>query len=231
MKEISILIGGKAGDGIKGAGHTIAKLLSRLGFRIFLYDEYPSLVKGGHNFNVIRGSEKKIRAHKRGLDIIVALDQETLDKHHRDLKSGGVILYDSDEVDAEGLGIPFTSLVKEMEGISIMRNSATIGALAKCLDIEWPVVEKLITDTMEKQTDLNLQIAQKAYEKIKKPHMSLIRLDKEPQPLLTGNQAIAPGGCPGRFELVYRLSHDARLWDSALSGRQRRRLGDSHRSA
>ena len=65
MKEISILIGGKAGDGIKEAGHTMARLLNRLDYRIFLYDEYPSLVKGGHNFNVIRGSDKKISAHKK----------------------------------------------------------------------------------------------------------------------------------------------------------------------
>ncbi|MDY7032807.1 MAG: hypothetical protein SVY10_12980 [Thermodesulfobacteriota bacterium] len=65
MKEISILVGGKTGDGIKEAGLTIAGLLNRLGYRFFLYDEYPSLVKGGHNFNVISGSDKKISVHKK----------------------------------------------------------------------------------------------------------------------------------------------------------------------
>jgi len=101
LKEISVLFGGKAGDGIKEAGHTIARLLNRLGYHIFLYDEYPSLVKGGHNFNVIRGTDKKIRTHKKNLDIIVALNQETVEKHKDDLKSGGVILYDSDKADAD----------------------------------------------------------------------------------------------------------------------------------
>lgn len=201
MKEISILIGGKAGDGIKEAGNLIARLLNRLGYRIFLYDDYPSLVKGGHNFNVIRGSDQKIRAHKKELDVIVALNQKTVEKHQGDLKSDGLILYDSDEVDVEGLGIPLTNLVKELEGISIMRNTAAIGALAKSLDIEWSVVEKLIAETMEKQTDLNLKIAQKSYEKVKKPHVALARLDKEPQPLLTGNQAIALGGVQGDLNL------------------------------
>jgi 2-oxoglutarate ferredoxin oxidoreductase subunit alpha len=201
LKEISILIGGKAGDGIKEAGQIIARLLNRLGYRIFLYDEYPSLVKGGHNFNVIRGSDKKIRAHKKELDIIVALNQETAEKHNSDLKSGGVVLYDSDEVDIEGIGIPFTSIVKEMEGIPIMRNTAAIGALAKSLDIEWPVVDKLIADTMEKQADLNLKIAQKAYDKVDKFHVSLTRLEKDPQPLLTGNQAIALGAVQGGLNM------------------------------
>ncbi len=201
MKEISILIGGKAGDGIKEAGHTIARLLNRLGYRIFLYDEYPSLVKGGHNFNVIRGSDKKIRAHKKNLDIIVALNQETVEKHKEDLTSGGAILYDSDEVDAEGIGVPFTSIVKEMEGISIMRNTAAIGALAKSLHIEWPVVDELIAHTIEKQVELNLRIGRKAFDKVKRPHLLLTRLDMDPQPLLTGNQAIALGAVQGGLNM------------------------------
>jgi len=201
LQEISILIGGKAGDGIKEAGQTIARLLNRLGYRIFLYDEYPSLVKGGHNFNVIRGADKKIRAHKKDLDIIVALNRETVEKHKGDLKSDGIVLYDSDKVKAAGTGLPFTAIVKEMEGTSIMRNSAAIGALAKTLDIEWSVVDKLLAERIEKQSDLNLKIAQKAYDTVSKPHLSLTRLGKDPQPLLTGNQAIALGAVQGGLNM------------------------------
>ncbi len=201
MKEISILIGGKAGDGIKKAGHTIARLLNQLGYRIFLYNEYPSLVKGGHNFNVIRGADKKIRAHRTNLDIIVALNQETVEKHKDDLISGGVILYDSDEVETEGTGIPFTGIVKDLEGISVMRNTAAIGALAKTLDIEWSVVDKLLAGIIEEETDLNIKIAQKAYTIINKPHLSLIQLDMAPQPLLTGNQAIGLGAVQGGLNM------------------------------
>ena len=64
MKEMSILIGGKAGDGIRQAGHTLARLLNRIGYRIFFYDDYPSLIRGGHNFSIIRASKKKIEARK-----------------------------------------------------------------------------------------------------------------------------------------------------------------------
>lgn len=202
MKEISILFGGEAGEGIKQAGAATARLLNRLGYRIFLYDDYPSLVKGGHNFSIIRGSDKKIRAHKNDLDIIVALNQETEEKHKWRLKSGGAILYDSSKVEAEGIGVPFSEIVKELKGLSVMRNTAAIGALAKCLDIEWSVVEELIHATMEIQVDLNLRIAQKAYDKVNKPHFSLTRLvDTDSQPLLTGNQAIALGAVQGGLNM------------------------------
>ncbi|MDY7032808.1 MAG: 2-oxoacid:acceptor oxidoreductase family protein [Thermodesulfobacteriota bacterium] len=79
------------------------------------------------------------------------MNQETVEKHKDDLKSGGAILYDPDKVEAKGIGIPFTSIVKEIKGISIMRNTAAIGAMAKSLDIEWSVVDELISHTIEKR--------------------------------------------------------------------------------
>ena len=123
MKEISILIGGKAGDGIRQAGHTISRLLNRIGYRIFFYDDYPSLIRGGHNFSIIRASEKRILAHKEKVDLIVALNQETAEKHKNRINSKGTILYDSNTVDTEGVGIDFMDIVKKLDGQPIMRNT------------------------------------------------------------------------------------------------------------
>ncbi len=47
MKDISVLIGGKAGDGINSAGALVAQLLNSLGYSIYLYFDYPSLIRGG----------------------------------------------------------------------------------------------------------------------------------------------------------------------------------------
>ena len=46
MKEFSILIGGKAGDGIDKASIVIGQILSHLGYRIFIHRDYPSLIRG-----------------------------------------------------------------------------------------------------------------------------------------------------------------------------------------
>jgi 2-oxoglutarate ferredoxin oxidoreductase subunit alpha len=141
MEELSILIGGKAGDGIRQAGQTLARLLNRKGYRIFFYDDYPSLIRGGHNFSIIRASKKKIQAHKEKVDLIVALNQDAVEKHKHRLNPGGVILYDSKKVEAQGVGVDFMGLVKELEGSPIMRNTAALGALAKMLNIEWEMLE------------------------------------------------------------------------------------------
>jgi 2-oxoglutarate ferredoxin oxidoreductase subunit alpha len=193
MKEISILIGGKAGDGIKQAGHTLARLLNRIGYRIFFYDDYPSLIRGGHNFSIIRASKKKIEAHKEKVDLIVALNQDVVEKHKNRLNSGGMILYDSEKVETRGVGVDFMGIVKELEGVPIMRNTAALGALAKVLNIEWPVFESVMKDTIEKKVNLNIKIAQSAYNKVEKAWLSVPKLNQKILPLISGNEAIALG--------------------------------------
>ena len=193
MKEISILIGGKAGDGIRQAGHTLARLLNRIGYRIFFYDDYPSLIRGGHNFSIIRASKKKIEAHKEKVDLIVALNQYAVEKHKHRLNSGGMILYDSEKVEARGVGVDFMGIVKELKGVPIMRNTAAIGALAKVLNIEWPVLESVMMDTIEKEIDLNIKIAQSAYDRVEKAWLSVPKLNQKMLPLVSGNEAIALG--------------------------------------
>jgi len=193
MKEISILIAGKAGDGIRQAGHIVARLLNRIGYRIFFYDDYPSLIRGGHNFSIIRASEKRIVAHKETVDIIVALNQDAVDKHKHRLNDGGLILYDSKKSEAQGIGFDFMEMVKELDGKPIMRNTAAIGALAGVLNIEWSVLEKVITDAVGHEIDLNLKIARKAYDRIETPLKPVPKLDQKPLPLVSGNEAISLG--------------------------------------
>jgi 2-oxoglutarate ferredoxin oxidoreductase subunit alpha len=193
MNEISILVGGKAGDGIRQAGHTLARLLNRIGYRIFFYDDYPSLIRGGHNFSIIRASQKRIIAHKETVDLIVALNQDTVEKHKNRLNDNGMILFDTKKADAQGVGLDFMGIVKELKGVPIMRNTAALGALAKVLGAEWSVLERVMMDTMEKQIDLNLKIAQYAYDQVEKAYLPLPKLNQNPLPLLSGNEAIALG--------------------------------------
>ena len=201
MEELSILVGGKAGDGIRQAGQTLARLLNRIGYRIFFYDDYPSLIRGGHNFSIIRASKRKIQAHKEKVDLIVALNQDTVEKHKHRLNPGGVILYDSKKVEAQGVGVDFMGLVKELEGSSIMRNTTALGALAKMLNLEWEMLERVITDTMDKKVDLNLKIAQSAYHRVEKAWVSVPKLDQKMLPLVSGNEAIALGAVQGGLNM------------------------------
>ena len=102
MDNFSTLIGGIAGDGINEAGLTVARLFSRLGYHIYMYYDYPSLIRGGHNFSLVRASRQKIAAHMDQIDVLIALNQETIEKHKSRLKDSSFVIYDADKVKLDG---------------------------------------------------------------------------------------------------------------------------------
>ncbi|KKT53941.1 MAG: hypothetical protein A2445_02805 [Candidatus Jacksonbacteria bacterium RIFOXYC2_FULL_44_29] len=89
-------MGGEAGYGIMNTGGPIfAKTLMRAGFFVFIYSEYPSLIRGGHNTMQVTASESPCDAVYLALDQLVALNAHTIVAHQAEVKNGGVILYDS----------------------------------------------------------------------------------------------------------------------------------------
>ncbi len=193
MNDISVLVGGEAGDGIKRLANLIARLFNRLGYHIFVYEDYPSLIKGGHNFAIIRASDKPISAIRDNFDILIALNQETIDIHKSNLKKEGIIIFDSDCSDAEGIGISLTKITNENSFPSIMRNIISFGVLAKILDQELNIVSDCIKAALPKRADDNIKLAKQGFDIVKNNFLSLDKLNNSPVPLLSGNEAIALG--------------------------------------
>ena len=197
--EFSILIGGKAGEGINQAGSIVARILSQLGYRIYIYLDYPSLIRGGHNFSIIRASKNKMATHLNKVDFVLALNQDSVDLHKNRLKDNSVIVYDSDSVKSEslpagrqGLALPLGKIIKEAGAPAIMRNSCIIGGLCRATGIKWEILEKVFKKSIPKKTDLNLKVARRGYDEAKE----LVRIEVQSQnslPALTGNEAIGLG--------------------------------------
>jgi len=201
MQEYSVLIGGQAGDGIRQVGTLAARLLSSLGYRIYFWDDYPSLIRGGHNFSLIRACETGIQAYKESVDIVVALNEETAEKHRWRLGQGGVLIFDEDVFKAEGCGLKLTSMVKEAGGKPVMRNVAALGAIARSLGIEWDALEAVIKTAVRKEPELNLKIARTSFDAACMPEFKVERLNSEPLPLIQGNEAIALGAARAGLKL------------------------------
>ena len=193
--DYSILIGGAAGQGSRKAGLIIAKLLSELGYRIFIYDDYQSLIRGGHSFSQIRASKSKVLSHRKKIDFLLALDETTVKKHRADLDEKGIIIYNSDEVslnDKKAVGIAIKTIVKKTGGVSIMGNAALVACFAKIIGIDWKTLEKLFKKEFKKFQELNIKIAKVAFDS--SPNLFKIkRLNQKQALLLTGNEAVALG--------------------------------------
>ena len=192
MNELSVLIGGQAGDGINQAGLLIARLLAQLGYRIYVDYDYSSLIRGGHNFSVVRAAKSGTGACRDRMDYLLALNQEAIDKHGAKLTNRSRIIYDSDSAKAEGLGLPLKTIVKEASAPELMRNSCLIGAFAGSVGMEWSVIERVFTKDMPRELDVNLKLARRGFESAEAGE-KLEPLGQSALPLVSGNEACGLG--------------------------------------
>ena len=73
----TIKIAGPAGAGIKSGGQILSKTLISLGFHIFDYTEYPSLVRGGYNAYFVSFSIDKVLSIHQKVDLDIAINDYT----------------------------------------------------------------------------------------------------------------------------------------------------------
>ena len=187
MEDFQVLIGGAAGQGSKATGQLIAKVLNRYGYKIFIHEDYPSLIRGGHNFSLIRAAREEKRSIKKRIDFLLALNEETVEKHAHKL-DGGELLFNSDKLECEGVGVPIKSIA-EKHGQKIMQNTALLGAFCKLIGIEEAVLEEVVSEMPK--PDENLKVAKEAYGSVEQK----CEIEKcgQPSPLITGNQALSLG--------------------------------------
>lgn len=203
MPDYSILIGGAAGQGSRKAGLLIAKLFNQYGYRIFIYDDYQSLIKGGHNFSVIRASDKEVLAHQENIDFLLALDKNTLKKHQKKLKKTGLIIYDLDKIsEVKGIGVPLKKITQAEQGLPIMENVALVAGFAKVVGIEWRYLKKLLQEEFQEKAEINLRIAKRAYEE-SPSFIKIKKFNQKPLPLLTGNEAVALGAVKAGLDMYF----------------------------
>lgn len=204
MKDVfTILIGGKAGEGVKKAGSVAAHLFATLGRHAFEMDDYQSLIRGGHNFTVVSTATRAVTSHYMQADVVVALDERsyTLHKDHRTPNS--IVVYNADTVTGEGVGIPLTSEAKNYPHPGLMLGVGAVAVLSAAVGQDRSELETLINQEYPRGIEDNINYATTIYE-LAYPLVGgtyvLERGDKK-RGFISGNQAIALGACAGGLDV------------------------------
>jgi 2-oxoglutarate ferredoxin oxidoreductase subunit alpha len=160
--DYSIKIGGEAGQGIQTIGDTLARVFSRTGYHVFSHQDYESRIRGGHNFYQVRLSNAPVSAPRDRVDIIVALDRESIVLHESELGENGRIIGDLATLKRKPekkqfLDIPFAELASQSGGSPIMANTVAIGAVLGMLGLELALLCDIITDTFVKKGEAIIQ--------------------------------------------------------------------------
>jgi 2-oxoglutarate ferredoxin oxidoreductase subunit alpha len=131
--DVSIRIGGKAGQGMQAVSGTLGKIFARRGCHVFIHQDFESRIRGGHNFAQVRIRTVPVRAPGDRVNLLVALDRETIDKDLPALGEEGVLVYDGEKSgfrssNPRHVSVPLERLAREAGGSPVMMNSVATGA-------------------------------------------------------------------------------------------------------
>lgn len=176
-REVTVGIGGAAGDGIGATGDTLAKISTRLGLHIFAYNSYQSLIRGGHVWLRLRIAEEKVTNHGDHLNLLIALNQDTLDQHAAEVASGGGILYNGDrfQVIQDDLQsgvqlypLPIRELTQAFGRQQVVQNTVAMGALCYLTGLDFGILENVLQEIFgrkgEQVVESNVGVARAGYQ-------------------------------------------------------------------
>lgn len=156
------------GSGSASANGMFAKALFRMGIPVATRNIFPSNIQGLPTWFEVRVSEKGYLGRREGVDIMVAMNAETLVEDVASISPGGYLLYDNSKPLAKALkrddiheiAIPIASMMlpefTDPKQRSLFKNIAYLGALAGLLNIEFDVITGMVS-TQYKGKDALIQ--------------------------------------------------------------------------
>jgi 2-oxoglutarate/2-oxoacid ferredoxin oxidoreductase subunit alpha len=222
MKQtFAIGIGGAAGQGVATPGDIFAKIFSRRGLSLNAYNAYQSIIRGGHTFLTIRAGPDKVTNMGDRIDLLIPLNQDSMDRHLKLLNSGAACLYNADTIkpgsSAEGVQLcplPVSELA-DITRNKVAQNTIAIGAGLHMMGIGFKSLEEVLQEQFKKKGDAvvaeNVSVARAGYD------YAAAHFTAFPNPLpktenryaiLSGNIAMAMGGAAAgvKFYCAYPMS-------------------------
>ncbi|MBU7014402.1 MAG: 2-oxoacid:acceptor oxidoreductase family protein [Theionarchaea archaeon] len=202
------LVGGRAGEGVKKAGTVAMSIFTRMGRASFEMDDYPSLIRGGHNFSVVSTAADTITSHYMEADLMVLHDERSYLEHQSHVKPTGVVVYNSDEVGegARGIGIPMKSEAKKYPPNPELRMGVgSVTVLAAAIGMPVNQAEEIIKKEYPRDREKNADYARAIYELIPSEVLGKFHLEKgtHQSSALTGNQAAALGAYSAGLDMYF----------------------------
>ena len=146
------------GSGSASANNMFAKAIFRMGIPVSPHNIFPSNIQGLPTWYEVRVSDKNYLGRREGIDLMVAMNEQTIQSDINSVIPGGFVLYDSSKPLSEGLiredvhylPIPLKDIcLTEFEKPSqrqLFKNIVYVGALAAFINIDFNVLTEMVSD-------------------------------------------------------------------------------------
>lgn len=154
------------GTGSSSANNMFAKSVFRMGIPVTAKNIFPSNIQGLPTWYEVRVNEKGYLGRREGIDIMVSLNPQSMQRDVESVKAGGFFMYDSSKPlpreyyreDITYLGVPMTQLcnehVQDARARQLLKNMVYIGALTALLDMDVEVVKGVIASEFARKPKL-----------------------------------------------------------------------------
>ncbi|HMA86015.1 MAG TPA: 2-oxoacid:acceptor oxidoreductase subunit alpha [Desulfosalsimonadaceae bacterium] len=213
--DITVTIGGSAGQGIQTVGDLLAGACHRSGLYLMAVNDFESRIRGGHSFMQIRISDQPVAAPYHQIHLLVCLNQESYDRHRETVAESGRILVDQSEATDEPnvLAVPFTQMAEDAGG-KIMTNAVAAGACLALMGAPESILEAVLKERFGQKASVlenNINAARKGYDAVREEAVDwrIEWPDQAPKgQLLSGARALALGALAAdcRLAAFYPMS-------------------------
>ena len=217
-EDVSIVLGGAAGQGIQTVEGILTYALKKSGYHVYANKEYMSRVRGGINTTEIRVSSRRVRAFVKRVDILVPFKQGVLSWVEDRLGENTVVLGEKENVEESFLGkvnlveVPLTKMALET-GSQLYLNTTAAGLIVGLFHGDFSAVEEYIRKRFgskgENVVKKNIEAARKGYDLgVKLCEEGTIAVDVErdervrEEVLLTGTEAVGIGALAGGMNFL-----------------------------
>ena len=218
--DFALAIGGEAGQGIATPGDILARIFVRRGLHLYTYNAYQSIIRGGHIFLTVRISDEEVYSHGDRLDLLLCLNQDTMDRHLSIMGADTRVLYNGDNIKpgepGEGVQLcplPIADLTQSRN--RLVQNTVAVGAVAALIGEDFSTLEESLTLRFGRQgqavIDENVRVARAGYDHALAnfdPFARPLGQGTKPLAVWSGNDAVAMGGAAAgvKFYAAYPMS-------------------------
>jgi 2-oxoglutarate/2-oxoacid ferredoxin oxidoreductase subunit alpha len=215
IQDAVIRLAGNSQDGIQTAGAFLARLAGRSDQDVMTYMTIPATISGGPSIFQVRIGTGEVLSAGDEADFLVAFYQHSYQDHLDFLKEGGVLLYDSDNVEPNlddkrfvYVGVPITGLTVEALGGTAKdkgKNIFVLGLITKIFSLDVEKLKRIITEKFAGKDESIVNTALMAFQagyaypvgKVLTHHYQFEKFEKKPgardQITMDGNTALAFG--------------------------------------
>jgi 2-oxoglutarate/2-oxoacid ferredoxin oxidoreductase subunit alpha len=208
-EDLVIRIAGEAGEGVLITGQMVTQATARAGYYVLTDSVPPAEIKGGYSFYQIRLGRQRLRSRGDSVDVLLAFNQEAFDNSIEQLRTGGILIYDSAELNPapndryRSYAVPLTDIAKNEVELTLAKNMVAVGVVAGLFGLNAEHVHRLLRESKlaKKGEDIlnkNLMAVDLGYRYVQEHVSERGALEVRPSRLegrvvLSGNHAVALG--------------------------------------